>query len=157
ITDLCFGSRLYFLLVGVWWAGFSTIPFMALPNNQKSAIRAPKKIFRTVIIEYRIVMRRIQKMQRIRRFLPAYFFYSAGVQTVMIVAAAFGAKELQLESAKLIITILLIQLVAILGAFLMSRLSARFGNIKILIAVVLVWIGVCVSAFFIKTEIEFYV
>src|SRR5690606_27464454 len=104
-----------------------------------------------------IVWRRIRKMQRIRRFLPAYFFYSAGVQTVMIVAAAFGAKELQLESAKLIITILLIQLVAILGAFLMSRLSARFGNIKILIAVVLVWIGVCVSAFFIKTEIEFYV
>lgn len=157
ITDVSFGPRLSFLLVGIWWAGFSTIPFLALPNNQKSTIRASKKIFRTVIIEFRIVMRRIQKMQRIRRFLPAYFFYSAGVQTVMIVAAAFGAKELQLESAKLIITILLIQLVAILGAFLMSKLSARFGNIKILIVVVLVWIGVCVSAFFIKTEVEFYV
>lgn len=157
ITDLSLGPRLSFLLVGVWWAGFSTIPFVALPNNQKSAIRASKKIFRTVIIEYRIVMRRIQKMQRIRRFLPAYFFYSAGVQTVMIVAAAFGAKELQLESSKLIITILLIQLVAILGAFLMSRLSARFGNIKILIVVVLVWVGVCVSAFFIKKETEFYI
>ncbi|PRD47023.1 MFS transporter [Sphingobacterium haloxyli] len=157
ITEPSFGPRLSFLLVGIWWAGFSIIPFVALPNNQKSTIRASKKVFRTVIIEFRIVMRRIKKMQRIRRFLPAYFFYSAGVQTVMIVAAAFGAKELQLETSKLIITILLIQLVAILGAFLMSKLSKRFGNIKVLIAVVLVWIVVCVSAFIIKTEIEFYV
>lgn len=157
ITDSTFGPRLSFLLVGLWWAGFSTIPFFVLPNNQKSAILASKKVFRTVIIEYRIVLRRIQKMQRIRRFLPAYFFYVAGVQTLMIVAAAFGAKELQLESSKLIITILLIQLVAIFGAFLMSKLSTKFGNIKVLIAVVFVWIGVCVSAFFIKTETEFYV
>src|SRR5690606_10691133 len=119
--------------------------------------RASKKVFRTVIIEYRIVLRRIQKMQRIRRFLPAYFFYAAGVQTLMIVAAAFGDKELQLESSKLIITILLIQLVAIFGAFFMSKLSMRLGNIKVLIAVVFVWIGVCVSAFYIKTEIEFYI
>lgn len=157
ITDGSFGPRLSFLLVGVWWASFSTIPFVALSNNQKSAIRASKNLFRTVIIEFRIVMRRIGKMQRIRRFLPAYFFYSAGVQTVMIVAAAFGAKELKLESSKLIITILLIQLVAILGAYLMSRLSMRFGNIKILIVVVFVWVGVCVSAFFIRTETEFYI
>src|SRR5690606_20758570 len=157
ITDSTFGPRLSFLLVGLWRAGFSTIPFFVLPNNQKSAILASKKVFRTVIIEYRIVLRRIQKMQRIRRFLPAYFFYAAGVQTLMIVAAAFGAKELQLESSKLIITILLIQLVAIFGAFLMSKLSTKFGNIKVLIAVVFVWFGVCVSAFFIKTETEFYV
>ena len=156
ITDPSFGPRLSFLLVGLWWAGFSTIPFVALPGNKKSAVRTPMKIFRTVIIEYRIVWRRIRKMQRIRRFLPAYFFYAAGVQTVMIVAAAFGAKELQLESAKLIITILLIQLVAIFGAFLMSKLSGVFGNIKVLMLVILVWMGVCVSAFFIRTEMEFY-
>lgn len=74
----------------------------------------------------------------------------------MIVAAAFGAKELKLESSKLIITILLIQLVAIAGAFLMSLLSKRFGNVKVLMAVVCVWIGVCLSAFYITTEMQFY-
>src|SRR5690606_22399213 len=105
--------RFSFFLVGLWWAGFATIPFKALPNNQKSDIRASKKLFRTVILEFKIVFRKIKKIQAIRRFLPAYFFYAAGVQTVMIVAAAFGAKELELESSKLIITILLIQLVAI--------------------------------------------
>lgn len=157
ITDPSFAPRLSFLMVGVWWAGFSTIPFLVLPDNQKSVVSTSRSIFRTVILEFRIVIRRIQKMQRIRRFLPAYFFYSAGVQTVMIVAAAFGAKELRLESDKLIITILLIQLVAILGAYLMSKLSAKFGNITVLIVVVLVWIIVCIAAFFITTEAAFYI
>jgi len=157
ITDPSFGARFSFFLVGLWWAGFATIPFKALPNNQKSDIRASKKLFRTVILEFKIVFRKIKKIQAIRRFLPAYFFYAAGVQTVMIVAAAFGAKELELESSKLIITILLIQLVAIGGALLMSRLSQKFGNISVLSGVVCVWIGVCVSAFYIHTEPQFYI
>ncbi|KGE12896.1 MFS transporter [Sphingobacterium deserti] len=157
ITDASFGPRLSFLLVGVWWAGFATIPFRALPGNQRSSIRASKKLFRTVIIEFRIVLRKIGRMIRIKRFLPAYFFYASGVQTVMIVAAAFGAKELKMESSKLIVTILLIQLVAILGAILMSKLSERFGNIKVLIAVVVVWLGICIAAFFVHTEMQFYI
>lgn len=156
ITDPSFGPRLSFLLVGIWWIGFSTIPFRALPNNKRSDIRAARNLFRTVILEFRIVLRRISKIDRIKRFLPAYFFYAAGVQTVMIVAAAFGAKELKLESSKLIITILLIQLVAIAGAILMSKLSARFGNIKVLLAVITVWIGICISAFYVESEIQFY-
>ncbi len=157
ITDPSFGARFSFFLVGLWWAGFATIPFKALPNNQKSDIRASKKLFRTVILEFKIVFRKIKKIQAIRRFLPAYFFYAAGVQTVMIVAAAFGAKELELESSKLIITILLIQLVAIGGALLMSRLSQKFGNISVLSGVVCMWIGICVSAFYIHTETQFYI
>jgi len=157
IADPSFGARFSFLLVGLWWAGFSAIPFRALPNNQRSDIRAGKKIFRTVVIEFRIVFRRVRKIRAIRGFLPAYFFYSAGVQTVMVVAAAFGAKELQLASSKLIVTILLIQLLAIGGALLMSRLSRKFGNIPVLSAVVCVWIAVCVSAFYIHTETQFYV
>ncbi|SFS50714.1 MFS transporter [Sphingobacterium wenxiniae] len=156
ITDASFGARFSFFLVGLWWAGFSTIPFRALPNNQGSAIKASKNLFRIVVLEYRIVYRKIKKITAIRRFLPAYFFYSAGVQTVMIVAAAFGAKELQLESSKLIITILLIQLLAIGGAVLMSRLSQRFGNIRVLLSVVCVWIIICVSAFYVQTETQFY-
>lgn len=156
ITDPSFGPRLSFLLVGIWWAAFATIPFRALPNNKPSAIKASKNLFKTVVIEFQLVRRRISKIASIRRFLPAYFFYSAGVQTVMIVAAAFGAKELQMESSKLIITILIIQLLAIGGAFLMSQLSKRWGNIVTLMGVVFVWMGICVSAFYITTETQFY-
>ena len=157
ISDASFAPRLSFLLVGLWWAGFSLIPFRALPNSHGSAIKASKNMFRTVVIEYKIVWRKIKNIASIRNFLPAYFFYSAGVQTVMIVAAAFGAKELKMESSKLIVTILLIQLVAIAGAYLMSLLSKKWGNIPVLMLVVCVWVGVCVSAFYVVSETAFYI
>ncbi|MCY4779005.1 MFS transporter [Sphingobacterium sp. UT-1RO-CII-1] len=157
ISDPSFGPRLSFLLVGVWWAAFATIPFKALPNNKKQDVRASRNLFKTVVLEFRIVQRKIKNISAIRRFLPAYFFYSAGVQTVMIVAAAFGAKELNLDSSKLIVTILLIQLLAIAGALIMSWLSKLFGNITTLLFVVCVWIGICIAAFYIQTEVHFYV
>jgi len=96
-------------------------------------------------------------MPVLKRYLPAFFFYSMGVQTIMLVAASFGAKELHMEQSKLIATILIIQLVAIGGATLMSRLSDKFGNIKVLSWVVLIWIGVFVGAYFTKNDVEFYV
>jgi MFS transporter, UMF1 family len=70
-----------------------------------------------------------------------------GVQTVMLAATMFGQKTLGLPPVKLIITVVLIQLVAIAGAFLMSRLSATYGNLKVLMGVVLFWVIVCVSAY----------
>ena len=82
-------------------------------------------------------------MPVLKRFLISFFWYSAGIQTVFLAATQFGAKELHLPTDKLIITIMIIQLVAIPGAILISRLSERFGNIKTLMGVVLVWVGVC--------------
>ncbi len=96
-------------------------------------------------------------MPVLKRFLSAFFFYSMGVQTVMLVAIDFGIKELKLEDTKLIITAVIIQLVAIIGATGMSRLSEKFGNIKILIFTVTLWIGVCITGYFIKTEMHFYI
>jgi UMF1 family MFS transporter len=84
-------------------------------------------------------------------FLVAFLFYSMGVQTVMLVATLFGAEVLGLPADKLIITVVLIQLVAIPGAILMSRLSERYGNLQVLIGVIVVWIGMCLSAYYITT------
>ena len=64
---------------------------------------------------------------------------------------------MHLGAERLIATILLIQLVAILGAFLMSYLSTLFGNIKVLIVVVMIWIGICISAFYLSTPLQFYI
>ncbi|RZK37179.1 MAG: MFS transporter, partial [Pedobacter sp.] len=86
-----------------------------------------------------------------------FFFYSMGVQTVMLVATIFGEKELHLPTEKLIATILILQLVAIPGAMLMSYLSSKkYGNVNVLIGVVVIWIGSCVAAYFIHTEYQFY-
>jgi UMF1 family MFS transporter len=98
----------------------------------------------------------VKEMQNLKLFLFAFFFYSMGVQTIMLVAANFGEKVLHLGSAKLIATILIIQLVAIAGAYLMSGLAQRIGNIKVLSFVVSIWIMVCIAAYYTTNEYQFY-
>jgi UMF1 family MFS transporter len=91
-----------------------------------------------------------------KHYLLAFFFYSMGVQTVMYVASMFGVKELKLPKENLIITILLIQLIAIGGAYLFSYLSQKIGNIKSLIISVLIWIGICIGAYYVNGVNGFY-
>jgi UMF1 family MFS transporter len=138
--------RLTFLLVGLWWAGFAQITFAVLPKSQRNPARSGT-IFQAAFSEVRKVYREIGKLSVLKRFLRGFFFYSMGVQTVMMAATIFGDKLLHLDEIKLIVTIVLIQLVAILGATWMSRLSAKHGNIRVLMGVIVIWMLVCVSAY----------
>jgi UMF1 family MFS transporter len=96
-------------------------------------------------------------MPVLKRYLLSFWFYSMGVQTVMMAATLFASQVIGLPTAKLIISLLLIQLVAIAGAYIMAKLSQRFGNLAILMLVVLIWIGICIAAYFIQTEFQFYI
>ena len=91
------------------------------------------------------------------RFLLSFFFFSMGVQTIIIVASLFGKAELGISDTMLIMTILIIQLVAIVGAFLFGKVSARFGNRTSLLWMLAVWILICFSAYYVETDIQFYV
>jgi UMF1 family MFS transporter len=156
ITDASFPARLSFLLVGVWWIGFAHIPFAVLPKGSPNA-RAPQtNILRGGFIELSKVWQQVKNMPLLKRYLPAFFFYSMGVQTIMLAAAGFGAKILHLPTSNLIIVILIIQFVAIAGANLMSKLSEKFGNVTVLTGVVMIWIVICISAYFIQTATQFY-
>jgi MFS transporter, UMF1 family len=138
--------RITFLLVGIWWAGFAQITFAVLPKSKRGSARAGS-IFHAAFSELRKVYNEISKRSVMKRFLRGFFFYSMGVQTVMMAATIFGDKLLHLDQIKLIVTIVLIQLVAILGAVWMSRMSAKYGNIRVLMGVIVIWIFVCVSAY----------
>jgi MFS transporter, UMF1 family len=146
-----------FLLVGIWWVSFAQITFARLPISPKSERKLKTHVLANGFHELKIVLQQVIKMPVLKRFLSAFFFYSMGVQTVMLVAIDFGIKELKLANTKLIITAVIIQLVAIVGAIAMSKLSATYGNIKVLIFTVLLWIGVCITGYFITTEIHFYI
>lgn len=151
-------SRLSFLLVGIWWMAFAQIPFRNLPKRNPDLLKSKSNWLTGGFTELKKVWQQLKHMPYLKRFLTAFFFYSMGVQTVMLVATIFGEKQLHLPTSKLIATILLLQLVAIPGAMLMSYLSRNwFGNVKVLIGVVLIWIGCCVGAYFVHTEMQFYV
>jgi len=156
ITDASLPARLSFLLVGIWWISFAYIPFTILPKGSPNAVVHNHHIIKGGFIELGNVFAKVKTMPLLKRFLPAIFFYSMGVQTIMLVATGFGAKILHLPTSALISIILIIQLVAIGGANLMSKLSARYGNIPVLAGVVVVWIFTCIAAYFITNATEFY-
>src|SRR6185436_8567209 len=143
-----------FLLVGLWWMGFAQITFARLPRSQPSNQQHDMNFLTKGFIELRKVYGQLSHTPILKRFLFAFFFYSMGVQTVMLAASIFGAKLLNLSDTKLIITLVLVQLVAIAGAFLMSKLSSRFGNLKVLMAVVAFWILICVAAYVVASAAE---
>ncbi len=155
--DKSFPARLSFLLVGVWWIGFAQIPLNKLSKSSPGFSKENRKKIGSGFNELKKVFGIVKQMPVLKRYLLAFFFYSMGVQTIMLVAAGFGEKILKLGAPKLILTILIIQLVAIIGAFLMSGLSKKFGNTRVLIFVVCIWIIVCISAYFISNEIQFFV
>ena len=149
--------KITFLLVGIWWVAFAQITFNVLPISSKSERAIRKNVITNGFHELKIVWGQLVHLPVLKRFLFAFWFYSMGVQTVMLVGIDFGIKEIHLADAKLIIAAVVMQLVAIAGAYAMSKLSGIYGNIKVLLLTVLLWVGVCVTAYFITTEIEFYI
>jgi MFS transporter, UMF1 family len=141
--------RTSFLLVGIWWLGFAQYPLSILPISPKKDRQSKHHVFANGFIELKKVWFEIINLPVLKRFLMAFFFYNMGVQTVMLAATLYGKSELAIPVDNLIIAILLIQLVAIPGAILMSRLSALIGNIKTLMVVVCIWIVLCYAGYLI--------
>ena len=149
-------SRISFLSVGIWWLVFAQIPLHYLPDNQKS-LKLNTSYLTGGFKELRNVFIKIRRITSIKLFLISFFLYNLGAQTVMYLGALFGSQELHLPTDALIITILLIQIVAIPGAFTCSYISKKFGNILALIIIVSIWILVCCFAYFVYGQVQFYV
>jgi UMF1 family MFS transporter len=149
-------ARLSFLAVGLWWAGFAQITFKNLPPSLPSQQHPEHSIIVNGFYELRKVWGQLKEYPIPKRFLRSFFFYNMGVQTVMYLSAYFASDELKLGSSQLIITILIIQLVAILGATLFARVSNKIGNTNTLLLIILFWIGICVFAYNTHTANQFY-
>lgn len=151
------GARISFIIVFLWWIGFAIIPFRILPKGQPNAGSHKFNVLTGGFKELAKVFGKIKNMPLVKRFLPAFFFYSVGVQTIMLVAAEFAAKELHMKDDDLITIILIIQVVAIIGAWLTSLASNKYGNTKALIVLVAFWTVTCLSVYYIANQNQFYV
>lgn len=156
ITDDFLPARISFLIVFFWWIGFSIIPFRLLPKGTPNAGSHKYNVLTGGFKELAKVFGKVRKMPLLKRFLSAFFFYSVGVQTIMLVAANFAAKELHMADDSLITIILIIQVVAILGAIVTSRSSAKYGNIATLIGLVSIWTLLCLGVYFVTSANQFY-
>jgi UMF1 family MFS transporter len=143
------GSQISFLLVGCWWWAFGQFSLSRLPKPAPAGSGdLQHSILSKGYKELQKVWNQLKHLPPLKRYLLAFFFYNMGVQTVMLVAALYGKSELEIPTTNLIIAILIIQLIAIPGAFFISWLSSRIGNIKTLMALVVMWIGMCVVGYY---------
>lgn len=151
-----------FVTVGIWWALFSQYTFYHLPQGAATKHKVTRDVIFNGFKELRLVWGQLKLNLRLKRYLYAFFVFSMAVQTIMLVAVYFGEEEIawgtdENKTTGLIVSILVIQLVAVVGAVLTSRASSKFGNIKTLIAVNFIWVALCIYAFFMETPIDFYI
>ncbi len=153
--------KISFITVGIWWIGFAQYSFYYLPKGIPQGNKVHTRIFLNGFRELKKVYHSLSENKRLKRYLAAFFVYSMAVQTIMLVAAYFGEQEIAWggkteKTIGLIVSILIIQLVAVIGANLTSRASGRFGNVPTLIVLNSIWVAICVYAFFMKTTNDFY-
>ena len=152
--------RYSFITVGIWWMSFSQYTFYFLPDQNER-----KKIIKDVVWngfkELVEVWNELKKIIIIKKYLIAFFIYSSALQTVLLIAAYFGEQEINWpkdeKTIGLIVSILLIQLIAMFGAIMTSKLSEKFGNIHTLILLNIIWALLCIGGYFITEPIEFYI
>ena len=149
-----------FLTVAAWWVGFSQYTYAYLPDNSFSKQTEENK-FTKGFRELKKVWTELGKLTTLKRYLGSFFVYSMGVQTIMLMAVLFAKKEVNWEgdgaSTGLIVSILIIQFIAIGGAYLFSWVSSKIGNIASLSITLFIWVVICIGAYFIHKPTEFYV
>ena len=154
--------RYSFVTVGLWWILFSQYTFYILPKGVSNGHKVTKAVVFNGLKELKLVWLQLKQNLRLKRYLVAFFVFSMAVQTIMLVAVYFGEEEIawgdsDAKTQGLIVSILVIQLVAVLGAFLTSRASSKFGNIPTLIVINFIWMSLCVYAYFMETPLDFYI
>jgi UMF1 family MFS transporter len=150
-----------FISVGIWWILFSQYTFAHLPKGYKREGER-KNIVLNGFRELKSVWHQLGENVRLKRYLGAFFVYSMAVQTIMLIATYFGEEEISWgtdseRTTGLVISILVIQIVAIFGATITARVSKKYGNINTLMVINCIWVALCVYAYFLQTPMDFYI
>jgi MFS transporter, UMF1 family len=155
ITDPLLPAKLAFLSVFLWWIGFSQITFISLPMYTFGHRQKGLSVVFGGYRELRTVFRQLRRLRELRLYLVGFFFITMGLLTVMFMAPTYGEKQLQVKAEILIATILVIQLIGMLGAWLFAKISGRIGNIRAFIITIVIWVFICVYAYFIHGLVGF--
>lgn len=166
IANTTKASQISFLLTGLWWMGFAQITFGVLPKSLPNPVSKSHNALTRGYAELRKVWNDLKYQTTLKRFLIAFFFLGMGVETVMYSAALFAKQQIfpntgdketdAANGGKLILTILIIQIVAIGGSYLFSFFSQKIGNLRVLLIGVLIWAGICAWAYFVYSQFDFY-
>ena len=145
-------SQISFLMVGLWWAFFGWLSMSRLPDGKPVSLSENNRSFIGGYHELSKVWKQVKQLPVLKTFLFSFFFYNMGLQTIFLAATLYGSSELQIPTTNLIVAILIIQLVAIPGAWIISKISNRIGNFKTLMICITVWAFLCVAGYMLPVK-----
>lgn len=149
-------TRFGFILVGIWWLGFSQIAFYYL-RDRNDTKPITTKILQTGIVEIKKVFTIVKNMETMNFYLLSFFIFSMGVQTILLLAPLFADKVIGMEADEMILVVLIIQLVAIGGSYFFAWISELKGNSFSISLALIVWIGICLVGYFLNDKTSFYI
>jgi len=156
-------ARIGMLSAALWWGGFALVTALLLREPKIGRGRSallPKSSLGYLTLGFSRVwktLRQIGKLKQLALFLAAFLVYNEGIQTVIQMATMYGKQELKLSAAALMITLLLVQAVAIFGALLFSWIAGRTGTKRAVMLSLAVWSGVVIYAYFIDTAPQYFI
>jgi len=148
-------TRFGFILVGAWWLGFAQFAFYYL-EDRATGKPVSLDILGKGFKELKKVFLVVQQKRVMKVFLTSFFLYSMGVQTVMLLAPLFGDKEVGMGADEMIFVVLILQIVAIAGAYLFAWISKFKGNGFAISTTLVIWIFICIAGYFLKDKMSFY-
>jgi len=143
------------LMVAVFFALFSLPAFLFLPHDRPTgitALQAGVNGSRNALKTLREIWNRMEQ----RKFLIAYLIYEDGVNTVIVFSSSLASTTFGFLQSELIMLYLVVQVTALAGAFLLSKPTDVWGPKKVVIASLLLWAVVSVSAYFVQTKAGFW-
>ncbi len=147
--------RIGFVMVGLWWIGWSQYTFKFLPKDGDEKFK--KGLIKDGYRQMKAVVNEIKFKPNLKRFLISFFFYSAGVNTVIYLATVFAKNVLDFDTSELILTVLILQIVAILGAILFAKYASAKGSKKAISMMIVIWFLICIAASFVTSKAVFFV
>ena len=157
--------RLSMAMAALWWGGFTLVTMRKL-KEPRIAVEMPEEYRKYPgVLAYAALgisrtlrtTRKVSKFPHLALFLVAFMFYNDGIQTVLQMAVVYGTDELGLDFTSLMVTLLLVQFVAIAGALIFSRIAGILGTKRSVMVTLIAWSGIVIYAYFIETAVQFFV
>lgn len=158
--DMLFCVQVSFIITGIWWLAF-TVPLVRTYKQRYAKELAPGETFGGEVVKtirgLGTTMRRIAQDRAILIYMIAFFFYIDGVHTVISMATTYGT-SLGLDSTALILALLVTQFVAFPSAIAYGSLAKKYGTLRMILIAVAAYVGIVLfAAFFLKSEVEFWI
>lgn len=148
LPDAVAATKIAFVLVGLWWAGFSVPTFRGVAEPAPIATTATwAELWQT--------LKHVAKDVPVRNFLLAYWLYIDALGTVQQMAVDFGAK-LGFSTSTLIGALLMVQFLSFPAAIAFGRIAGKIGTRRAIYIGLGVFVLVTCWAYVLRTALQFF-